>query len=236
MVHGKATPACALRRAVSAVAAASFAARCCSSRRDALAIGRTAADEPQYLLTAISLAEDHDLDIADELGGARWRDFHASALPRQTEPTPGRAGDQPPRSRTAGAAGRSRSRSEVGSGAKVVLALCNGALGAVLVWAAVRRFGVAPRVAVPAVLAFTLAPPLAVYGAQVYPELPGACCVAGIVALAGARRHRRTALAGVVALAVAAAWLSVKYVPVAGSATAVALWLALARRRPPSAA
>jgi len=28
---------------------------------------RTTADEPQYLLTAISLARDGDLDIADEL-------------------------------------------------------------------------------------------------------------------------------------------------------------------------
>ena len=46
------------------------------------------------------------------------------------------------------------------------------------------------RVAVPVVLALTLAPPLAVYGAQVYPELPGALCVAGIVALTGAERRR----------------------------------------------
>ena len=33
---------------------------------------RTTADEPQYLLTAISLAEDQDLDIADELADGRW--------------------------------------------------------------------------------------------------------------------------------------------------------------------
>jgi hypothetical protein len=83
---------------------------------------------------------------------------------------------------------------------------------------------VSPRVAVPAVLALTLAPPLAVYGSQVYPELPGALCVAGIIALTGAERRRSLAVAGVVALAAAAAWLSIKYVPVAGVAALCALW------------
>ena len=155
----------------------------------ALETSRTAADEPQYLLTAISLAEDHSLDLADELSAARWRDFAGHDLPRQTEPTP---------------EGREISPHDPGLplllaapvaiggwiGAKVVLALVNGALAAVLLWTAVRRFGVSPRLAVPAVLALTLAPPLAVYGAQVYPELPGALCVAGIIAVGGAERRR----------------------------------------------
>jgi hypothetical protein len=185
--------------------------------------GRTAADEPQYLLTAISLFEDRDLDLADELSAARWRDFHADDLPRQTQPT---------------AEGREISPHDPGlpvllavpvgvagwAGAKVVLAALNSALAVTLVWTAVRRFDVAARVAVPAVLALTAAPPVAVYGAQVYPELPGALCVAGIIAVAGARTRRRAAIASVVALATAAAWLSVKYVPVAGMAAAIAFW------------
>ena len=148
---------------------------------------RTTADEPQYLLTAISLAEDADLDIADELAAGRWRDFHAAALPRQTEPRDD---------------GREISPHDPGlpvllavpvaiggwAGAKAALAGINGVLAGLLVWTAVRRFGVRPAVAAPAVLAFAAAPPLAVYGAQVYPELPAACCVAGMLALAGARR------------------------------------------------
>jgi hypothetical protein len=217
-----------LRRHLAAVALAAFLAALALLPARALVGSRTAADEPQYLLTAISLAEDHSLDIADELSAARWREFAGRDLPRQTEPTP---------------AGREISPHDLGlavllalpvrvggwAGAKVLLAAVNGALAAVLLWTAVRRFGVSPRVAVPTVLALTLAPPLAVYGAQVYPELPGALCVAGIVALAGARQRRRMALAGVVALAVAAAWLSVKYVPVAGAATAIALWVAWRR-------
>lgn len=190
---------------------------------DALRSSRTAADEPQYLLTAISLFEDRDLDIADELAAGRWRAFHAAALPTQT---------------AAREDGRQVSPHDPGlpvllalpvavggwAGAKAVLAALNGALAAVLIWTAVRRFGVDVRVAGPAVLAFAVAPPLAVYGAQVYPELPAACCLAGIVALAGARRRAGTAAAGVAVLAVAAAWLSVKYVPVVGTATVVALW------------
>jgi hypothetical protein len=213
-----------LHRQLAAVTLAAFLAALAFLPARALVGSRTAADEPQYLLTAISLAEDHDLDIADELSAARWRDFAGHDLSRQTEPTP---------------AGREISPHDPGlpvllalpvhiagwAGAKVLLAAVDGALAAVLLWTAVRRFGVSPRVAVPTVLALTIARPLAVYGAQVYPELPGALCVAGIVALAGARRRRRTALAGVVALAAAAAWLSLKYVPVSGVATAIALWM-----------
>src|SRR5262245_54683026 len=80
--------ATSLRRALLAVAAAAFVAALLFLPGRALATSRTAADEPQYLLTAISLAEDHSLDIADQLSAARWRDFAGYDLPRQTEPTP----------------------------------------------------------------------------------------------------------------------------------------------------
>jgi hypothetical protein len=211
-----------LRSALLAVGVAAFLASLAFSPAEALRTSRTAADEPQYLLTAISLVEDHSLDLADELSAARWRDFAGRDLPRQTQPTPD---------------GREISPHDPGLpvllavpveiagwvGAKVLLAAVNGALAAVLLWTAVRRFGVSRRIAVPVVLALTLAPPLAVYGAQVYPELPGALCVAGIIALTGAECRRSLALAGVVVLATAAAWLSIKFVPVAGLAAVVAL-------------
>ena len=51
--------------------------------------GHAAVDEPQYLLTAVSLWEDHDLDIADELAAQRHRAFFDAELPVQT----GRLGD-----------------------------------------------------------------------------------------------------------------------------------------------
>jgi hypothetical protein len=222
---GAGRPAAGGRLALSmvAVAVAAFVAALLFVPAEALVSSRTAADEPQYLLTSISLAEDHSLDIADELSAARWREFAGHDLPRQTEPTRDGREISP---HDPGLPALLAAPVAIGGwvGAKVALAAVNGALAAVLLWAAVRRYRVSRRVAVPVVLALTLAPPLAVYGAQVYPELPGALCVAGIVALTGAARRRGAATAGVVALAVAAAWLSIKYVPVAGAATALALW------------
>jgi hypothetical protein len=82
------------------------------------------------------------------------------------------------------------------------------------VWVAVRRFAVDQRVAVVVVLAFAAASPLAVYGTQVYPELPAALAVTGaIAALAGPLRRDGIVLLCVAAIALP--WLSVKYAPVA---------------------
>src|SRR5262245_64711548 len=50
--------------------------------------GHTTADEPQYLLTAISLGEDHNLNISDERGDGRYRVFHHAALPLQEKIQP----------------------------------------------------------------------------------------------------------------------------------------------------
>jgi len=190
---------------------------------EAVRSARTTADEPQYLLSATSLAEDLDLDIADELAAERWRTYHAAQLPRQTEPTADGIEISP---HDPGLPVLLAAPVAIGGwiGAKVALALCNGLLAGLLAWTALCRFGVDRRVAVPAVMAFTCAPPLATYGAQVYPELPAAVCIAGIIALAGATRHRRAALATTVSLAVAAMWLSVKYAPVVAVAIAIASW------------
>ena len=172
---------------------------------------RTTADEPQYLLTAISLAEDFDLDISDELRQERWRPFHEALLPQQTEVQhDGR--ELSPHDPLlplllAGAVA-------LGGwlGAKLALALMAGALAALLLWVAVRRFGVAVGPASWVVGAFGSTAPLVVYGAQVYPELPAALAVTvAIAALTGPRPQAALASAAVVALP----WLSVKYAPVA---------------------
>src|SRR5262245_31399038 len=150
---------------------------------------RTTADEPQYLLTAISLAEDRDLDIADELAGRRWLAFHEAELPEQTRPLPG---------------GRRLSPHDpllplllalpvaAGGwvGAKLALAAMAGALAALLLWTAVRRLCAGLPAAAVVVLACCLSPPLAVYGSQVYPELPAALALAvGVAALTGPLRR-----------------------------------------------
>lgn len=179
---------------------------------------RTVADEPQYLLTAVSLWEDGDLDISDELADQRWRDFHEADLPEQTAPR---------------ADGSRLSPHDPGLplllavpvglggwwGARLALAVLAGVLAGLVVWTAVRRFGVTPRRAALVGGAFGVVPPLVVYGTQVYPELPAAVLVVVVVA-AATGRGRRAAVTGAVAL-LALPWLSVKYVPVV---VALAVW------------
>ena len=62
---------------VSLVAALSIQARATYN-------AQVTADEPQYLITALSLGEDFDLDISDELEAERFRDFHEVNLNPQT--------------------------------------------------------------------------------------------------------------------------------------------------------
>src|SRR4051794_4502955 len=118
---------------------------------------RTTADEPQYLLSAISLYEDHDLDISDELQEQRWRAFHEAVLPQQTEPR---------------ADGSELSPHDpllplilavpVGiggwAGAKLTLSLLAGVLAAATLLGAGRRLAISPEGAAGTVLAVRLAP------------------------------------------------------------------------------
>ena len=109
------------------------------------------------------------------------------------------------------------------TGAKVLLALLAGVLAGLLVWVAVRRFGVRPWVAGVVVGAFGVSPPLAAYATQVYPELPAALAVTvAVAALTGPPRRGGTALA--VGAVVALPWLGVKYAPVAAALALVLLW------------
>jgi len=218
---------------VAAVAVAAAVAAGAGAAAPATYGARTTADEPQYLLSAISLAEDGDLDIADELAAERWRPFHAADLPEQTRPLPGGRRVSPhdpllPLLLVPGVA--------LGGwlGAKLTLAALAGALAGLLAWTAVTRFGVPPRTAALTTGAFALSAPLATYGSQVYPELPAALAVTAAIAALTTRtrasprgpdaRGARWPLvvAGVV---VALPWLAVKYAPVA----AVLAGLCLAR-------
>jgi hypothetical protein len=181
-----------------------------------------AVDEPQYLLSATSLAEDLDLDIRDELRDQRWRAYHEAALPVQTKRLPGDREVSPhdPLLPVLLAV-------PMGLGgwvaAKVALAVMAGGLAAALLWVAVRRLGVPLDRAVLAVACFSLASPLAVYATQVYPELPGALVLTlGVGAALGPPSKR---CAWGVGLAVTALpWLSVKYAPAAGALAVVVLW------------
>ncbi len=183
--------------------------------------GRAAVDEPQYLLSAESLFHDRNLDIADELAAETWRKYHDLELPVQTQ---------------ARADGRRISPHDpllpvliaipYGLGglvaAKATVAFLAGLTAAGTLWVAVRRFRVGLRTAAVGVgLAFA-SPPLAVYGQQVYPEIPAALAVvAAVAALTG--KLNRWGLLWFALAVVALPWLSVKYAPVAATLALIAL-------------
>lgn len=199
----------------------------------ALETAHVAVDEEQYVVSAISLAEDGDLDITDELREERWRAF--ADVPPHVETTVQPDGTQiSPHDPLlplllavpVGIGGW--------VGAKVALSLLAGLLAALLLWVAVRRFGVATRTASVGVTVAASSMPLAVYGQQLYPELVAALVtLLGVAALTGGPdrtwvtkcgldgvadrtsvtkcgpRRRELVLLG--ATVVALPWLSVKY-------------------------
>jgi hypothetical protein len=189
---------------------------------------RTAADEPQYLLTALSLGTDGNLDIADELAAEDWRAFHEASLPEQTRPLPGgrRVSPHDPLLPLVLAAPMA-----LGGwlAAKLALALVAGLTAAATCWLAVRGVAVPLRVAAPVTALFAASVPLAPYGSQVYPELPAALAV--VVAVGALLGPLRTLGLGALAAAVVALpWLATKYVPVAVALALLGLVRAPRRR------
>jgi hypothetical protein len=174
---------------------------------------RTTADEPHYLLTAISLWEDHDLDVSDERAAARYLEFHEVLLPVQAEIQPDGSQIEPhdPLLPLVLAA-------PVGLGgwlgAKLAMAAMAGVLAWLLAVVARRRLGVGAPIALTAALVAGLSPPLAIYGTQIYPELPAALVTLACFWWLTGPPTRRAAIGAAVAV-VALPWLSVKYAPVA---------------------
>lgn len=183
---------------------------------------RTSADEPQYLLTALSIAEDRDLDIADQRRAGAYRGFHEASLPVQTvlRPDGSRVSPHNPLLPLYLAA-------PMGLGgwaaAKAALAALAGALAGLLTWTGVARLGASFRTAAMAAAVLGLSPPLALYATQVYPEMAAALAVtAAVAALSG-----KPAPAGAAVLAAAVTalpWLAVKYIPVALVLAAAGIW------------
>lgn len=195
---------------------------------------RTTADEPQYLLSALSLARDGDLWIEDQLDERAYEPFHEVTLPVQTEPVDGH--EVSPHDPLLPVILALPMGLGGWAAAKATLALLAGGLAALLVWTAHRRFQVPLAVAAGVVLVFGLAAPLSAYGTQVYPELPAALAVtAAIAALVPRSRSEASGGDGVRATfgggplaiwavaVVALPWLGVKYAPVAAVLAALGL-------------
>jgi hypothetical protein len=187
-----------------------------------------AVDEPQYLMTAQSLWADGDLDISNQIAEHSWRDFTPVEPPIETVTEPGGHQFSPHDpllpillAVPVGLAGW--------VGAKLTLAVLAGALAALTLWVAVRRFAVRPGLATVGTAIAAASAPLAVYGQQIYPELPAALvCLVGVAALTG--RRSTTSLALLACAILTLPWLSVKYAPVVAALAAVGVVRIGARR------
>ncbi|MGB3762314.1 MAG: hypothetical protein WA966_03760, partial [Ornithinimicrobium sp.] len=198
-------------------------------------VGAAAVDEPQYLLTATSLREDGDLDISDERAEGRADAYYDGVLPVQTTVLEGGARISPHDPLLPLLLGPA-----VGLGgwvgAKMLLSVMAGALAAAVAWVLGSRWTMSPPMAGGVAAVAGSSAPLAVYGNQVYPELPAALVVVvAVAAIIPARLLKSGTAPGpdagwspvraiALVLAVTALpWLAVKYVLVAAALTAVAL-------------
>src|SRR3954451_7071504 len=186
--------------------------------------------EPYYLLTAKSLVEDGDVDLADDYRARGYRDFHPGTLRPQGLLTRGRL-DEPH-----------------GVGFPIVIApafAIGGARGvevslaAIAALAVVLAYRLALRVvpdpwALGATLAVGLSPPLLGWATAVYPELPAALilCASSLLAMRVAARPTRRAAYGCFALIAVLPWLEPKLL-VPGVAVALYAIQALRRARRP---
>ena len=170
-------------------------------------------DEPQYLLTALSLAEDFDLDISDELDEQRYLPFHELRLNQQTidlNDSGQRISPHDPLlplflALPMGLGGWLAS--------KIALAVLAAVTAVVTLWVAVRRFNVSTNIATAVVAVLFASPPMTSYATQIYPEMPAALALITSIAIITGNTTRKAVFALILALT-ALPWLSVKYVPV----------------------
>lgn len=183
---------------------------------------RTTADEPQYLMTALSLARDGDLDVANQRAAGDYRPFHAVGLPLQ-EAIQSDGSRISPHNVLLPAFVALPTAFGGWLGAKLALAIVAGGLAALTLWVAETRFGVRRGIALAAVMAVSTSAPLAIYATQVYPEILAAFAVTAAIAIVTVDRPRRRDVLALVAAVSALPWLSVKYAPVALAVGVVAL-------------
>ena len=180
-------------------------------------------DEPQYLLTALSLAEDFDLDISDELDEQRYLPFHELRLNQQTidlNDSGQRISPHDPLlplflALPMGLGGWLAS--------KIALAVLAAVTAVVTLWVAVRRFNVSANIATAVVAVLFASPPMTSYATQIYPEMPAALALITSIGIITGITTRKNIFALILALS-ALPWLSVKYVPVTAALAAYFLY------------
>ncbi|MEM7094167.1 MAG: hypothetical protein AAF567_14275 [Actinomycetota bacterium] len=184
---------------------------------------RISVDEPQYLITAISLGEDFDLDVSDELEEKRFLPFHERrSLNQQTIDLTEDGQRLSPHDPLLPAILAIPMRLGGWVAARITMAAIASLTSMLTLYAAVRRFDIpAPR-ATWIVAALFASPPLISFGNQIYPAMPSATCVvvALLVATGNVRKWWWLGCIAVVALP----WLSVKYAPHAAVLALGMLW------------
>lgn len=182
---------------------------------------RTSGDEPHYLITALSLAEDADLNVANQYADDAYRPFHSPSLrPQGRTLADGRVVEPHDPLLPALLAGPVA----LGGwrGAKAAMAALAGAAAALVAFTLTRHLGAPPLGAGLVVIALLGTAPFAVYGSQIYPEVPAALAVAAaLLAACGPPTPWRSAVSA--AAVIALPWLSVKHVPVAAVLAAALL-------------
>jgi hypothetical protein len=187
-------------------------------------------DEPHYLLTARSLADDGDIDLVNQYRERAYGSFYPYALDARGTLTGGRL-DEP---HGVGFPALIAPAYALG-GARAVEVL----LAAIAALAVALAYRLALRVvpdpwALGAALAVGLSPPLLAYSTAVYPELTAAAALTGaaLLALRLAERPSRPLTLACFALLAVLPWLGLRFAP-AGIVVAGYAYAAIRRRGRP---
>ena len=219
-----------LRRRIALVGLITFVVALAAIDARATYGARISVDEPQYLLTAISLGEDFDLDISDEIREDRFLPFHERpTLSQQTIDLNDQGQRLSPHDPLLPLALAGPMRLGGWVAARIAMAAFAGLTAMATVWTAVRRFGLASGPASLVIGAFSLSPPLIAFGNQIYPAMLSALCVVGGVALVTSPRARVRAATAIPVVALP--WLSVKYAPHAAVLAVAIAWTLRHHRR-----
>lgn len=185
----------------------------------------TTGDEPFYLLTAASLAADRDLDVENQYASKAYRAFFDSPEPLWYQSVPAPDGRQltphdpglPLLLAPAHALGGALL-------AKRFLALLAAGM-VVMVFVIARRLTGRAGVALLAAATLMATAPVFVYATQVYPEMPAALVVAGLIWLVLNDDLRPIPRAILLAVGlIALPWLGVKYALVGAVVAGVAMF------------
>ncbi|MBI3964238.1 MAG: hypothetical protein HY329_01275 [Chloroflexi bacterium] len=184
---------------------------------------RVTADEPFYLLTAVSLIEDGDLDLQNDYDLRRYRTFfdHPDELWYQSVRT---------------VDGRLLSPHNVGTSLLILPAYALGGLdgvkrflgalgGLTITFAVLLAYRITGRLVASSLagILLGLSAPLVIYATQIYPEAPGALLVTAAVWLLLGRTLGTRAAVLLAALLVGLAWLGTKYLVIGALLALLAL-------------